>query len=111
MSPTLAQAMPVEGLLGGLLIGLSAAIMLLGNGRVAGVSGLVARATGLADSAAPRSMAIAFIVGLPIGAALMSLVLGGVVTRYPAAIWPIVVGGLLVGFGDRKSTRLNSSHQ
>ena len=32
------HAMPVEGLLGGLLIGLSAAIMLLGNGRIAGVS-------------------------------------------------------------------------
>ena len=110
MSPTLAQAMPVEGLLGGLLIGLSAAIMLLGNGRVAGVSGLVARATGLADSTAPRSMAIAFIVGLPIGAALMSLVLGGVVTRYPAAIWPIVVGGLLVGFGTRLGSGCTSGH-
>ena len=51
------EAMPVEGLLGGLLIGLSAAIMLLGNGRIAGVSGLAARATGLGSGSAPRAVA------------------------------------------------------
>lgn len=62
------NAMPVEGFLGGLLIGLAAAIMLLGLGRIAGVSGLAARATGLANTGAPRSVAIAFIIGLPLGA-------------------------------------------
>ena len=36
--------MPLQGLIGGLMIGLAAAIMLLGNGRIAGVSGLAARA-------------------------------------------------------------------
>ena len=44
--------MPVEGFIGGLLIGLAAAIMLLGLGRIAGVSGLAARATGIADTGA-----------------------------------------------------------
>jgi uncharacterized membrane protein YedE/YeeE len=34
------QAMPVQGLIGGLLIGLASAVMLLGLGRIAGVSGL-----------------------------------------------------------------------
>ena len=75
------HAMPVEGLLGGLLIGLSAAIMLLGNGRIAGVSGLAARATGLGTGSAPRGMAAAFIIGLPLGAAVMALLLGGVEIR------------------------------
>ena len=57
MIPGFPDAMPVEGLTGGLLIGLAAAIMLLGIGRIAGVSGLAARATGIADTGAPRSIA------------------------------------------------------
>ncbi|WBO59527.1 hypothetical protein GT370_00835 [Acidocella sp. MX-AZ03] len=40
------------GLLGGLMIGGAAALMLLGLGRIAGVSGLSARAVGLADAGA-----------------------------------------------------------
>ena len=104
------HAMPVEGLLGGLLIGLSAAIMLLGNGRIAGVSGLGARAIGLAASGAPRTMAAAFIIGLPLGAGLVSLFLDGVLTRYPSASWQIVLGGLFVGYGTRLGSGCTSGH-
>ena len=68
MIPAFPNAMPVEGFMGGLLIGLAAAIMLLGLGRIAGVSGLAARATGIADTGAPRNVAIAFVVGLPLAA-------------------------------------------
>ena len=50
MIPAFPYAMPVEGFIGGLLIGLAAAVMLLGLGRIAGVSGLAARATGIADT-------------------------------------------------------------
>lgn len=104
------QAMPVQGLLGGLLIGASAAIMLLGNGRIAGVSGLSARALGIAGSGAPRAMAAAFVIGLPLGAALVALLLGGVETRYPAATWQIGAGGLLVGYGTRLGSGCTSGH-
>ncbi|OHD06284.1 YeeE/YedE family protein [Sphingopyxis sp. RIFCSPHIGHO2_12_FULL_65_19] len=104
------HAMPVEGLLGGLLIGISAAIMLLGNGRIAGVSGLGARALGIADAGAPRAMAAAFIIGLPLGAALAALLLGGVMTRYPAAMWQVVVGGVVVGYGTRLGSGCTSGH-
>ena len=55
MIPAFPNAMPVEGFTGGLLIGLAAAIMLLGLGRIAGVSGLAARATGIADRLFPNS--------------------------------------------------------
>ena len=54
MIPGFPNAMPVEGFIGGLLIGLAAAIMLLGLGRIAGVSGLAARASGIADTSARR---------------------------------------------------------
>lgn len=54
------HATPVEGLIGGLMIGLAAAIMLLGLGRIAGVSGLAARAFSISSSGTPRGIAVAF---------------------------------------------------
>ncbi|MFK7842640.1 MAG: YeeE/YedE family protein [Sphingorhabdus sp.] len=94
------HAMPLEGLIGGLMIGVAAALMLLGLGRIAGVSGLAARATGIA-SGTPRSIAIAFVVGLPLGAFILSVLIGGVETHFPPSIIPLIIGGLLVGFGTR----------
>jgi uncharacterized protein len=102
--------MPVEGFLGGLMIGIAAAIMLLGLGRIAGVSGLAARATGLADSGAPRGVAIAFIIGLPLGALIVSLLTGGVATSFPTSPVPLIIGGLLVGFGTRLGSGCTSGH-
>ena len=102
--------MPVEGFMGGLLIGLAAAIMLLGLGRIAGVSGMAARATGIADSGAPRNVAIAFIVGLPLGALLIAQTVGAVNVSFPASIWPLIIGGLLVGYGTRLGSGCTSGH-
>ncbi len=102
--------MPLQGLFGGLLIGLSAAIMLLGLGRIAGVSGLTARATGIADSGAPRGLAIAFVLGLPLGALAVSVVTGGVETQFPASALQLAVAGLLVGFGTRLGSGCTSGH-
>ncbi|MCF8472784.1 MAG: YeeE/YedE family protein [Sphingomonadaceae bacterium] len=104
------NAMPVEGFIGGLLIGLAAAIMLLGLGRVAGVSGMAARATGIADSGAPRNVAIAFVVGLPLGALLIAQTVGAVNVNFPASIWPLIIGGLLVGYGTRLGSGCTSGH-
>lgn len=53
MTDLLANAMPVQGLIGGLMIGTASAIMLLGLGRIAGVSGLAARATGTCPAYLP----------------------------------------------------------
>ncbi|WP_395628867.1 YeeE/YedE family protein [Sphingorhabdus sp.] len=104
------NAMPVEGFMGGLLIGLAAAIMLLGLGRIAGVSGMAARATGIADSGAPRNVAIAFVVGLPLGALLIAQTVGAVNVNFPASIWPLIIGGLLVGYGTRLGSGCTSGH-
>ncbi len=102
--------MPVEGFIGGLLIGLAAAIMLLGLGRIAGVSGLAARATGIADTGTPRGIALAFVIGLPLGAFLIATLAGGVTTTFPVSIWPLIIGGLLVGFGTRLGSGCTSGH-
>jgi uncharacterized membrane protein YedE/YeeE len=104
------NAMPVEGFIGGLLIGLAAAIMLLGLGRIAGVSGLAARATGIADTGAHRNVAIAFVLGLPLGAFLISRALGTVQVSFPDTIWPLIIGGLLVGYGTRLGSGCTSGH-
>lgn len=110
MIPGFEQAMPVEGFLGGLLIGLAAAIMLLGVGRIAGVSGMTARATGIADTGAPRGLAAAFVIGLPLGALIASLALGGIETTFPASSLQLAIAGLLVGFGTRIGSGCTSGH-
>ena len=103
-------AMPVQGLIGGLMIGVAAAIMLLGAGRIAGVSGMAARAFGLSDAGAPRGLAWAFILGLPIGAAIVALVAGPVVSRFPMSAMTLVAAGLIVGFGTRLGSGCTSGH-
>ncbi len=108
--PGFPHAMPLEGLIGGLLIGLAAAIMLLGLGRIAGVSGLTARATGIADTGAPRSLAVAFVLGLPLGALAVSAATGGIETHFPASSVQLVLSGLLVGFGTRLGSGCTSGH-
>jgi uncharacterized membrane protein YedE/YeeE len=110
MIPAFPNAMPVEGFMGGLLIGLAAAIMLLGLGRIAGVSGMAARATGIADTGAPRNVAIAFVLGLPLGALLIAQTVGAVNVSFPASIWPLIIGGLLVGYGTRLGSGCTSGH-
>ena len=105
-----ADAMPLQGLAGGLMIGVAAAIMLIGNGRIAGVSGMAARAVGLSDGGAPRGIAWAFVLGLPLGAALVMLVTGPIVARYPMSLATLAVAGVIVGIGTRLGSGCTSGH-
>ncbi|MEG8222801.1 YeeE/YedE thiosulfate transporter family protein [Sphingomonas sp. HH69] len=109
MIPGFPDAQPVAGLIGGLMIGVAAAIMLLGLGRIAGVSGLAARAVGLAQGGAPRSVAIAFIIGLPLGALVVALLSGGIPASYPAP-GLLIIAGLIVGYGTRLGSGCTSGH-
>jgi uncharacterized protein len=104
------HAMPVQGLIGGLLIGIASAVMLLGLGRIAGVSGLAARSIGLTDAGAPRITALTFIIGLPLGAFIVSLVMGPLEVRFPSSNAMLIIGGLLVGFGTRLGSGCTSGH-
>jgi len=110
MAGLFANAMPIQGLIGGLMIGTASAIMLLGLGRIAGVSGLAARATGISVDGAPRSLAAAFIIGLPLGAALVALALGPVEVRFEQGVAALIIGGLVVGFGTRLGSGCTSGH-
>ncbi|MES2903803.1 MAG: YeeE/YedE thiosulfate transporter family protein [Pseudomonadota bacterium] len=100
---------PVHGFVGGILIGLAAAIMLLGAGRIAGVSGITARATGLSRGDTSMTSAWGFLVGLPLGAIIVALALGLAPSEF--APWPVlIVAGLVVGFGTRMGSGCTSGH-
>lgn len=110
MGDPLVNAMPVQGLIGGLMIGCASALMLLGLGRIAGVSGLAARAAGIAREGAPWPTALAFIIGLPLGAALVAFLVDPVEVRFTSHVSTLVLGGLLVGFGTQLGSGCTSGH-
>ena len=104
------NAMPLAGLVGGLMIGFAAMIMLLGLGRIAGVSGLAARVAGIASEGTPWPLAAAFIVGLPVGAMFIAYAIAPVEARFAPAVTTLLIGGLLVGFGTRLGSGCTSGH-
>lgn len=93
----------------GALIGLAAAVMLLGLGRIAGVSGLAARAVGLGGSGIGRGAAWMFVIGLPLGALAVVLASGGLTARFASPL-TLAVAGLLVGIGTRIGSGCTSGH-
>lgn len=98
---------PIPSLAGGLLIGAAAALLLLVNGRVAGISGIAGGALGAAHS--DRLWRALFLAGLPLGTALVSIGFEG--TGVPAASPPLLVtGGLLVGYGTQLGSGCTSGH-
>ena len=101
---------PLMAIGGGLLIGTAAALLLLLTGRIAGVSGMVATATRMGAGGTPWSQATAFLVGLPIGAALIALLLRTPEVIVTSSVPLLVVAGLLVGFGTRLGNGCTSGH-
>jgi uncharacterized membrane protein YedE/YeeE len=97
-------------LVGGLLIGTAAALLLLLTGRIAGVSGMIATATGMGARGTPWSPATAFLVGLPIGSALIALTVRKPEVVITSSIPLLIIAGLLVGFGTRLGNGCTSGH-
>ena len=98
----------LPALAGGLLIGLSAATLLLVNGRIAGISGLVA---GLAQPGERRLSDLAFLLSLVLGPPLFAAMAGHWPLMRIEASWPVLaVAGLLVGFGTRLGSGCTSGH-
>ncbi len=98
---------PVGGLVGGLLIGLAVALMLLLNGRVAGVSGILG---GLLTLRTGNALwRAAFVAGLVLGA-LAYVSAADVPVAVVAPLPAVLAGGLLVGFGTRLGSGCTSGH-
>ena len=100
---------PVSGLIGGLLIGLASVLLLLLNGRIAGISGIVGGL--LARKGSEVGWRAVFIAGLLLGAFVYMLATGGAIpVRIQASLPILVVAGLLVGFGTRLGSGCTSGH-
>ena len=108
--PGFPDAQPLEGLLGGVMIGVAAAIMLLGLGRIAGVSGLAARSLNLTKAGPNWNVAAIFVFGLMLGAAAISHIIGPIDAEFPPATGWLVAGGLITGFGTRLGSGCTSGH-
>ncbi len=94
-------------LIGGMLLGLAAVLLLLVNGRVAGISGIVGRLIAGHQFAANA----AFVVGLVAGPVLYAAAFGAWPAVTVAAAWPAVAAaGLIVGFGTRMGSGCTSGH-
>jgi uncharacterized membrane protein YedE/YeeE len=101
---------PLYAVVGGLLIGTATALFLLMSGRIAGVSGLAAVAARIADKGAAREQALAFVITLPIGAFIVSAVIGTPTIQITSSLPVLISAGLLVGFGTRLGNGCTSGH-
>ena len=100
---------PIGGLTGGLLIGLATTLLLLLNGRIAGISGIVGGL--LARQGSEVAWRAVFVAGLLLGAFVYLVATGGAFSVSIEASLPImVVAGLLVGFGTRLGSGCTSGH-
>lgn len=100
---------PVSAIVGGLLIGASAALLLWLNGRIAGISGII---TGAVERGGePRGWRWMFLAGL-IGGGVIALLVGDQplagITGMSGPV--VIVAGVLVGIGTRLGSGCTSGH-
>lgn len=101
---------PWASLLGGVLIGLSAVMVMGLFGRIAGIAGITQGAAGLPGTARDRDWRWAFLAGL-IAAPLVVMALGGTVSQtVPDSLGGMAVAGLLVGVGTALGSGCTSGH-
>jgi len=96
-------------LLGGILIGLAATFLMLLNGRIAGISGILSGV--FFQTKGDMFWRIAFIVGLLAGGLVAPFIFQRpFVFELNASLPMLLVGGFLVGFGTRMGSGCTSGH-
>jgi uncharacterized protein len=105
----MANFTPVSAAIGGALVGLASALLMLLGGRIAGISGILGATLGLGTG--ERTWRLAFIAGLILAPVTAALVRYPIPTPLMPDNWGlIVVAGLLVGFGARLGGGCTSGH-
>jgi len=102
-------------LIGGIMIGLGAAMLLLLNGRIAGISGILGGLLGQAFARQPGSGSdagwrIAFLAGLVAAPLLYGIFIALPAAQVDASVGTLVVAGLMVGLGTRYASGCTSGH-
>ena len=98
---------PWSALAGGVLNGLSAGLFVLANGRIAGISGLLASLFAPGEGRAEKGL---FLLGLLLAPLLWRLAGELPAARIEATLPKLVVAGLLVGLGTRYGSGCTSGH-
>jgi uncharacterized membrane protein YedE/YeeE len=97
----------IGGLLGGALIGLSACLLLLTSGRIAGISGILG---GLLFFAADWRWRLAFLLGLVAGAGAYGWLVEPLRLQIQVNLPTMIIAGLLVGAGTNIGSGCTSGH-
>jgi len=104
---------PGAALVGGLLIGLAAALYLLGNGRIAGISGIVGaplRALTARTELRSQRLNLLFLAGLLLAPWLWQLAAPLPAATVDVGPLALVIAGLFVGVGVRMGQGCTSGH-
>lgn len=100
---------PLPSTVGGMLIGLSAALILFGLGRIAGISGIFGGL--LMPKAGDVTWRAAFVLGLFAGGLVMGAIAPELFTlRIDRTLLTVAVAGVLVGIGTRMGNGCTSGH-
>jgi uncharacterized protein len=99
---------PGSAVLGGVLIGVAASALLLLNGRVLGISGIVGGL--LPPRGGDVQWRLWFIAGLLVPPLALGLSRTMAAPAFPSSLWLTILAGVLVGFGARMGSGCTSGH-
>jgi len=99
---------PGSALLGGVLIGVAASLLLVGNGRIAGISGIVSGLL-LGDRGQFAGRAL-FVLGLLAAGFAATRLAPGSIASSPRSLPTLIIAGLFVGAGTRLGNGCTSGH-
>ena len=105
----MANFTPLSAAIGGLLIGVSAVMLMMLTGRIAGISGIFSGLLNLRGE--DKGWRIAFVAGLILAPIVAGRVGYGMASPVLTSHWVLIVmAGLLVGFGTRLGGGCTSGH-
>ncbi len=102
---------PIQSLIGGLLIGASASILILFMGKIAGISGIVASLLQFKNTPKGHyTWRLLFIAGLLISSTMYQIFAPLPASEISASTSTLIIAGLLVGFGTKMGSGCTSGH-
>jgi len=102
------EATPVSSLAGGVLIGVAVSILILVNGKIAGISGILGGVLKL--KAGDIAWRLSFLAGLILAPVLYSMFFTLPQSSLDTGHWTVLIAGLLVGLGTRYGAGCTSGH-
>ncbi|MGR5176294.1 YeeE/YedE family protein [Vibrio parahaemolyticus] len=101
-------SIPWASLLGGMMLGVSATLLLLFNGKIAGISGIVSKI--YKGRKGDTSWRLIFVLGMILGGVVSAKLLGIQPAEMIVPMPLVLVAGLLVGLGTKLANGCTSGH-